>query len=352
MAMQRSSSALAINPIDLAEQRVFYLLARPNPPCNVVNVRTAEAQFLGDTRKGSLRSDQLPELLVPRVIVTRDIVTSHRQGLYATYRPRSRGILATTGASLEKHEWARQISELRKSLNLTQAGFGKELGVSQVTVSRWESGADRPTSLNFLRMAQLTENPEFNRLFYNLSNIDAVLQDRDGSPLLIQAKFANATEVRVEVIPAKGSMKPGGGLKRNPDAVAVPLLKDSAAAGNPRLINEAAVEDTLLLRRKTCPHPEDTLAIKITGDSMSPILEDGYVVAIDTADRDPKKLLNRMVAARDPEGGVTIKWLRKVGNDVMLIAQHTSPRYNPIFLNREPGWAIIGKVLFWIGRPS
>jgi SOS-response transcriptional repressor LexA len=88
------------------------------------------------------------------------------------------------------------------------------------------------------------------------------------------------------------------------------------------------------------------------GDSMSPILEDGYVVAIDTADRDPKKLLNAMVAARDPEGGVTIKWLRKVGDDVMLIAQHTSPRYNPIFLNREPGWAIIGKVLFWIGKPS
>jgi hypothetical protein len=47
-------------------------------------------------------------------------------------------------------------------------------------------------------------------------------------------------------------------------------------------------------------------------------------VLIDLTQKDPKRLVNDMVAARDAEGGVTIKWLRKIGNYYMLVPQHTS----------------------------
>jgi hypothetical protein len=63
-----------------------------------------------------------------------------------------------------------------------------------------------------------------------------------------------------------------------------------------------------------------------------------------------------MVAARGPEGGVTIKWLRKVGKDLLLIPQNTSKRHQPVILTRGgeegSGWHIVGKVLWWIGMPS
>ena len=85
---------------------------------------------------------------------------------------------------------------------------------------------------------------------------------------------------------------------------------------------------------------------------MRPILDENYIVAIDTKDKVPEELIGKMVAALDPEGGVTIKWLRKGSGELMLVAQHTSQRYPPVLLKREPGWRILGRVLWWIGRPK
>jgi SOS-response transcriptional repressor LexA len=156
----------------------------------------------------------------------------------------------------------------------------------------------------------------------------------------------------------KGESVPGTPLTRPldleipVDPVSIKVLNDAAAAGEPRLLNPHDVRDLLVVTRKMCPHPERTLCIPISGDSMSPVLEDGYLVVVDTAQADHSKLCNQMVAARDPEGGVTIKWLRKIGRDELLVAQHTSTRYQPIILNREPGWEVIGRVLWWIGRPK
>lgn len=85
---------------------------------------------------------------------------------------------------------------------------------------------------------------------------------------------------------------------------------------------------------------------------MSPVLEDGYMVIVDTHPIEHRNLYGQMVAAQDPEGGITVKWLRKVGREEMLVAQHTSTRYQPVILSSDPGWRIIGRVLFWIGKPS
>jgi SOS-response transcriptional repressor LexA len=345
--------ALVLNPLDLAEQLGLDGFAAANALRDVVNVRPGNANLSGDSGEGALRREKLSELLLPRAIVTRNVVTFHKPLLYVAFKSRSRTKMRATGVSLSRPEWASKISDLRKVLGHNQAAFGKAIGVSQVAVSRWEAATDKPSALNFLRMAQLAKDnaaSELHRFFYNLSNIDTVLADKEGRPLVEMPGHYVAPEVRLEMQAGRGSKNSSGGLKRKPDVVAVPLLKDGAAAGSPRLIDEAAVEDIILIRRKECPHPDDTVCVRVQGDSMSPVLEEGYIVAIDTADRDPKKLVAQMVAARDPEGGVTIKWLRRVGEEMMLIAQHTSPRYNPIFLDRERGWIIIGRVLFWIGK--
>jgi SOS-response transcriptional repressor LexA len=138
------------------------------------------------------------------------------------------------------------------------------------------------------------------------------------------------------------------------DAVGVRLLKDPAAAGTPRAINEKDVDEVLPLPKSLCPNADHLVCIRVEGDSMSPILEAGYIVAIDTSQVDPRRLHGNMVAARAPDGGVTIKWLRKSGKDLMLIPQHTSMRHQPVVLpatEEDHEWGIVGRVLWWLGTP-
>lgn len=48
-----------------------------------------------------------------------------------------------------KNLWTpKRIAALRKSLDLTQEGFSRELGVTFVTVSRWENGHGVPKGLS------------------------------------------------------------------------------------------------------------------------------------------------------------------------------------------------------------
>ena len=49
------------------------------------------------------------------------------------------------------------IRALRRSLGLTQAAFGDRLGVTNVTVSRWESGAFTPDNRAFAALGAMTE---------------------------------------------------------------------------------------------------------------------------------------------------------------------------------------------------
>jgi SOS-response transcriptional repressor LexA len=162
--------------------------------------------------------------------------------------------------------------------------------------------------------------------------------------------------------PMIGKRKPAAGTrgvkfsKLSSHAVEIPLLKDPASTGSPRQIDEGDIEDYMPLPGSLCPNPDATVCIKVVGDSMSPMLEDGYIVAVDTAQTDRARLHGQMVAARDPEGGVTIKWLRLSGRQEILLPQHTSKRHQPVILSSseddESGWAVVGRVLWWIGMPS
>jgi SOS-response transcriptional repressor LexA len=169
----------------------------------------------------------------------------------------------------------------------------------------------------------------------------------------LEERLYSRAPLKIDVVAAPGATRQGTmQLKKRPDAVGVPLLRDAAAAGSPRMIEQAEVEDTLVIPRRWCPHPENTTCIRVSGRSMYPVLDDGYIVAVDTFLVEFSHLVERMVAARDPEGGITIKWLRKVGDDYMLIPQHTSPEYPPALISREPGWKIVGEVIWWIGKPQ
>lgn len=251
-------------------------------------------------------------------------------------------------------EWAKRIESARKRLNLTQAAFANTLRVTQAAVSRWESGSREPDTRMYIEIAGLVgpRLGESERLyFFNRAGIDPVeIKYMDGTT--IPTAWQPITSITL--VPGRGASKVDDpyALKKNLDAVGIALLKDPAAAGSQEQIDEAVVERTIIADAHDCPHPDRTVCIRVVGDSMRPILDDSYIVAVDTKDNIPQELVGKMVAARDPEGGVTIKWLRKGSGELMLVAQHTSQRYSPVLLNREPGWRILGRVIWWIGKPK
>ena len=46
-----------------------------------------------------------------------------------------------------------------------------------------------------------------------------------------------------------------------------------------------------------------------------------------------------------------VKWLRKAGQDYVLLPQFASPKYPPVLLGRDSGWKVLGEVIWWVGRP-
>jgi SOS-response transcriptional repressor LexA len=206
---------------------------------------------------------------------------------------------------------------------MTQQAFAVALEVKQATVAGWEKedGTDRPGPVTLVKIARLA--PEADRDWWH---------DR--------AQLKELTD-SLYVSPSVGALR-------------VPLYKGKIAAGTGRDI-EGEVEREITLPREWFMGGTRIIALKVTGDSMSPLIMDGYYVLIDVAERDPKRLAGHMVAAR-ANGGCTVKWLRKDRDTgyFQLVPQHVSEEYPVRIITPENQheFGIIGRVVRWIGEPK
>jgi len=50
------------------------------------------------------------------------------------------------------------IRELRRKLGLSQEGLARKLGVTVITVRRWEKGTCKPSPLALLRIEEITKD--------------------------------------------------------------------------------------------------------------------------------------------------------------------------------------------------
>jgi SOS-response transcriptional repressor LexA len=311
------SSNLCRDPFDPANLRVQRLsnalrLARPDR--DFAYDGAGYSQLPGDPAVEPVIEGSSAQVLETRGILQGHVVSFDRG---AEYRFPDIGVKIKISQPIPS-DLPNRVKELRKKLGMTQKQLAEFCTVSQVQISNWETGIDSPSPKALVKLGKLAGDP-------------------DRSWWL-----------------ARAGVEPEPGPNES-DVRRVPLLKDAAAAGTPRAIDEKEVESYLTLPEQWVGRRSSITAIRVVGDSMLPILDDGYIALIDTSVRDPKRLVNQMVAAR-ADDGVTIKWLRREkshGTDMyLLVPQHTSQRH-PVRVITEgsDSVSIVGKVVKWIGEP-
>jgi SOS-response transcriptional repressor LexA len=125
-------------------------------------------------------------------------------------------------------------------------------------------------------------------------------------------------------------------------------IHGTAGAGPNRFPPEQA-ESRISLPRSWFRDESGIVGLRVVGDSMHPVVQNGFLVLVDVHDNlDLEGLEGKMVAARN-EHGVVIKWLRKFGDVWMLVSQNSD--YAPIEV-KKGGYALVGRVVKWIGEPS
>ncbi|WP_165248358.1 S24 family peptidase [Paludisphaera soli] len=107
------------------------------------------------------------------------------------------------------------------------------------------------------------------------------------------------------------------------------------------------VEGRVLAYPHWFPNPSETIAVRVGDDSMSPILPEGSIVAIDRTEQDPTSLQGRIVAARH-EGRLLIRWLDVSGRHVILRPNQPG-RDHPLVaveVDEQPADFLVGRVVW------
>lgn len=244
-------------------------------------------------------------------------------------------------------DWRQEVKRLRESLDLTQTAFARALGVTQEFVSKWEHGKKEPSNERYIQMAKMAVLPDcwffFEKAGLNRSDIYGLMPEIQAT-ILERVKKQRIPEIKIVAAP---KLKGGGRHKVcKTGYFAVPLLRDAAAAGAPRLVDEKEVESYIIVPASQAhPGPDWMTCIRVQGDSMEPILKEGDIVCVDSSITDPRKLQQKMVVAY-LDDGVTIKHLDRVGNQWVLTPENKTYRQQP--LGREDH--IVGRVAWWYGH--
>jgi SOS-response transcriptional repressor LexA/DNA-binding XRE family transcriptional regulator len=245
-------------------------------------------------------------------------------------------------------EWAKPIRELRDKLGLNQLELGRRLHYSAMAVSRWERGELEPSDRAYIELGNLAGNP---RCWYfwgraglhseNLLRVMPEMRER-----LQSSRFAN-----LEIVSA-GSRALKTHLGRQ-KLVAIPLLKVVAAThgetgGHPSSLLSGPAESMIAAPKDWCPNPATTSCLRVRGNSMSPLIQDGSIVAADYSQNDQALLNGKIVIAWHRDSGLTVSRLRRFDHTEVLESENHG--YGSITLGGKHHWTILAKVLWWIAK--
>ena len=245
-----------------------------------------------------------------------------------------------------KPEWAKSVFELRHRLNLSQTDFGQRLHSSAMGVSRWERGAQEPPSHSYIELGNLAGDPKC-WFFWGRAGLRAEDLTRVMPHLGRRISPQPAIDFRIA---HAGS---GGKKPSTPQLLAIPLLKIAVAShggrgDNSTLLHDAPVETVIAAPKDWCPNPDSTTCLRVHGNSMMPLIYDGYILAVDSSQSDLSELNGKVVIAWHKDMGLMVSRLQHYDHTEVL--QPENKESAPIVLNNKHKWKILAKVLWWIGK--
>jgi SOS-response transcriptional repressor LexA len=243
--------------------------------------------------------------------------------------------------SSSRPAWAEAISDLRLHLKLSQTDLGARIGFSAMTISRWERGAQEPPSHGYIGLGNLSRDAT-SWFFWERAG----LRSAD----VMRVLPALRSPLRdFEIATASGPKK----LTAKHELVGVPLLKVAAGylgtkGDNLPLLSDAPIESMIAAPKDWLPNPSFTSCLRVRGSSMKPLIQDGFVVAVDSSETDVSKLDGKIVIAWHKNMGLTISRFHRYDHTEVLQPENTE--YEAVTLSAKHSWKIVAKVLWWVGR--
>jgi phage repressor protein C with HTH and peptisase S24 domain len=244
-------------------------------------------------------------------------------------------------------EWARTIKAVRGKLKLSQSELAQRLETSAMAISRWERGEFEPSADAYLRLGKLTGDPLcwffWGRAGLSTADVMRVLpkasrrlrEDRIPTVQIVHAGAERMLSTKEEVF------------------VAIPLLPVRAATPGEKGDKVADLDQLkpkamLAAPVEWCPNPASTISLTVKGNSMSPLILDGYIIAVDTSETSHDDLAGNIVVAWNREKGLLVSRLIRFDHTDVLVSDHRE--YASVLLATESRWRVIGRVLWWTGR--
>ncbi len=242
-------------------------------------------------------------------------------------------------------QWAEKIGQFRVRLNLSQAELGARLRYSAMAVSRWERGVLEPTAEVYIRLGNLAGEPDcwffWERAGLRKSDLLRLLPhvSRQTAPAPVEIATSNQAAKKIR---SKASR-----------LFAIPVL-DIHASGSgdegDRVtdFSRLPAQELIATSATWCPNPATSACLHVEGNSMSPLIKNGDLVAFDYSQTCAEELNGEIVIASHRKRGLTISRFRKY-LDVELL-EPDNRDYDPIQISKDRNWRIVGKALWWIRK--
>jgi phage repressor protein C with HTH and peptisase S24 domain len=236
--------------------------------------------------------------------------------------------------------WAKRIEGLRRKMKASQGELARKLRCSAMTVSRWERGLLAPSADHYIALGKLAGKQDC-WYFWELAG------------LMIGDLYRVLPDKTAERLPSPSLDYAGAGIRKREEEEMVPIPVRNAVAGahgskgDRRLtLERIPANRTMGAPAVWCPNPTYTSMLRVRGSSMEPLLYDGDIVAVDSLQTDPETLDGKVVVVGNEENGLWVTRFRKYLG--MEILESESRGYDPVQYGKEPGWRIVGRVLWWV----
>jgi len=240
-------------------------------------------------------------------------------------------------------QWSHKIAALRRRLALTQAEFGDRLRYSAMAVSRWERGTHEPVSSGYIGLGNLAGAPDC-WFFWHKAGL--AVSDLMRS---LPAADVGLSPQPLTVVAAGVHKKLIAGV--NHDLIALPVLSlepKPNAANNSVSFEDAVVVSMMAAPREWCSNPGQSRCLQVKGTSMSPLIRDGDIIAIDASQTDMGRLKDKIVVVSHADRGLIIATLRRFRG--VYVLEPESREFDSFPLEKGRSWHILGKVLWWLGK--